>query len=132
MTMAQIAPCGMNCLLCYATMREKNRCPGCRGDNRNKSNSCVRCRIRNCGTFEQKGVKYCFSCDHFPCARLKQLDRRYRTKYGMSMIGNLEYIREHGIRAFVRNEQARWTCSSCGTTRCVHRPDCPGCGDVWR
>lgn len=27
-----IAPCGMNCQLCYAFQREKNKCPGCLGD----------------------------------------------------------------------------------------------------
>ena len=53
--------------------------------------------------------KYCFECDTFPCARLKQLDKRYRTKYEMSMIENLEYIRDHGIRKFVKHEEKRWT-----------------------
>ena len=25
-----IAPCGMNCGICYGYLREKNKCPGCR------------------------------------------------------------------------------------------------------
>mgnify|MGYP002813446298 FL=1 len=132
MKMAQIAPCGMNCRLCYATMREKGQCPGCRGSNQNKSNSCITCRIRNCSKFEKKSAKYCFSCDIFPCLRLKQLDKRYRTKYGMSMIDNLNYIRKYGIRKFIQKETARWACPSCGTILCVHRPDCPKCDYAWR
>jgi hypothetical protein len=28
-----IAPYGMNCILCQVHMREKNPCPGCRGDD---------------------------------------------------------------------------------------------------
>jgi hypothetical protein len=77
-------------------------------------------------------VKYCFGCDNFPCVRLKHLDKRYRTKYGMSMIGNLENIREFGIRQFTRNEKGRWTCPQCGEMICVHKPQCISCGYKWR
>jgi hypothetical protein len=127
-----IAPCGMNCRLCLAYMRDKKSCPGCRGDDENKSKSCVSCLIKNCGKLAQAGVKYCFGCDSFPCARLKHLDKRYRTKYGMSMIDNLLNIRTFGIHQFVRNEQERWTCPECGQLICVHRPHCLSCRRVWR
>src|SRR5512136_342611 len=90
--MTLIAPCGMNCRLCHAYVREKNVCPGCRGDDSLKSKSCVACRIKNCEKIATGRIKYCFSCESFPCARLKQLDKRYRNKYGMSMIDNLENI----------------------------------------
>ena len=42
-----IAPCGMNCRLCYAFIRDKKPCPGCLEDDVHKSNACVTCRIRN-------------------------------------------------------------------------------------
>jgi hypothetical protein len=32
-----VAPCGMNCGICIAYLREKNKCPSCRGDDINKS-----------------------------------------------------------------------------------------------
>ena len=32
-----IAPCGMNCNICMAYLREKNKCPGCREIDINKS-----------------------------------------------------------------------------------------------
>jgi hypothetical protein len=127
-----IAPCGMNCRLCLAYARDKNVCPGCRGDDTFKNISCVRCRIKNCEKMAQAGRKYCSGCDSFPCARLKQLDKRYRTKYGMSMIENLENIRKTGISNFVRNEKGRWTCPECGGILCVHRPQCPFCQHKWR
>ena len=44
---------------------------------------------------------FCGECAAFPCRRLRQLDLRYRTKYGMSMLANLEAIRTFGIRKFV-------------------------------
>ncbi|HET7376502.1 MAG TPA: DUF3795 domain-containing protein [Anaerolineae bacterium] len=129
-----IAPCGMNCQLCRAYRPDKayiKACPGCRGDDTHKSRSCVTCRIKNCEQMVTGGFKYCFSCDSYPCARLKHLDQRYRTRYGMSMIDNLESIRQSGIRQFIRIEQDKWTCPQCGELICVHRPNCLACGYQW-
>ena len=129
---ALIAPCGMNCRLCSAYTRDRKACPGCRGDNSSKAISCVSCRIKNCEKMPNGKIKYCFGCASFPCVRLKHLDKRYRTKYAMSMIGNLENIREFGIRQFIRNEKKRWPCPQCGEMLCVHKPQCISCGYKWR
>ena len=44
-----IAQCGMNCAICMGhLLREKNKCPGCRGNDANKPKNCVRCVIINC------------------------------------------------------------------------------------
>lgn len=128
MTIQLIAPCGMNCGTCVAYLRDKKACPGCFGDNANKSKTCVECIIKNCPELTASRSKYCGLCPGFPCKRLKQLDKRYRTKYGMSMIKNLAKIREIGIRSFVKEEKQRWACSTCGHTLCVHRNTCPQCG----
>ena len=127
-----IAPCGMNCRLCIAHTRDKNACPGCRADDRTKPKTRVICKIKNCEKIKQGKIKYCFSCEKFPCDRLEHLDERYRTKYGMSMIDNLALIKKFGIRQFVRNEQETWTCPQCGQLLCVHKPRCLVCGHQWR
>ena len=124
-----IAPCGMNCGICMAYLREKNKCPGCRGADTNKAVTVVRCKIINCEVFQKRKVKFCFGCDNFPCNNLKHLDKRYRTKYNMSMIENLGNIKKNGIRKFVRNEKMRWSCSECGGTICVHKGYCYSCGE---
>lgn len=130
-----IAPCGMNCRLCLGYIREKNTCPGCRMiDNQDsqKSKYRNRCRIKNCEQIAKGYIKYCSDrCDSFPCARLKQLDERYRTKYGMSMIDNLKMINEFGIRYFIRDEKEKWICPECGEMICVHKPTCLSCGYKW-
>ena len=100
-----IAPCGMNCAVCRGYLRNKNRCEGCRKINENEPVSRFSCKLRVCP--ERKNA-YCFDCIKFPCQRLKQLDKRYRTKYDMSEIGNLEYIRDNGIRKFLKKENNRW------------------------
>jgi hypothetical protein len=125
----------MNCRLCRAYIRDIKyikACPGCRGDDSVKSKSCVTCRIKNCEKIVQGRVRYCFSCDNFPCATLNHLDKRYRARYGMSMIDNLVNIKKFGIRHFIRNEKERWTCPECGEIICVHKPQCLSCGHKWR
>jgi hypothetical protein len=109
-----IAPCGINCGVCAAHLRERNRCRGCRGTVKN-AKTCVFCRIRICN--ERKG-KYCFNCAKFPCDRLKILDKRYRIKYGMSEIENLEFIRCKGVNEFVKKEREKW--QSPKGLLCVH------------
>ena len=126
-----IAPCGMNCRLCRAYARDRKACPGCRGDDSLKSKACVTCRIKNCEKIIKGRVKYCFSCDSFPCVVLSHLDNRYRTKYVMSMIDNLKNIREFGIRDFIKNEKEKWACPECGEIICVHKENCISCGYKW-
>ncbi len=121
-----IAPCGMNCALCMAYQREKNRCPGCRQSDELKPRSCVSCIIKNCDRLNEEG--YCISCEKLPCRRMKQLDKRYRTKYGMSMIENLEFIEKKGMDRFLEKEAVKWRCPGCGGLFSVHRDKCLSCG----
>ena len=102
-----IAPCGMNCSLCIGHLREKNKCPGCREMDGNESGCGRKCIIRNCDKIKE--IKFCSEkCGKFPCKRLNNLDKRYKTKYGMSMIENLENIRKNGIRKFIETEKEKW------------------------
>jgi hypothetical protein len=126
-----IAPCGMDCGLCRAHLRAKNRCPGCNGDDAAKPGYCVSCKIATCETIASGTSRFCFDCADYPCARLRQLDKRYRAKYGMSMTDNLLQIREIGLEAFVAAEKLKWACPECGTLLCVHVPECASCGRVW-
>lgn len=123
-----IAPCGLNCGVCRAWLRKRNHCPGCRAPDENKPATRVVCKIKTCESLAHGGFKYCFECDLFPCDNLKHLDRRYRTRYAVSTVENLEKIRDSGIREFVREEKARWTCGECGGTVCMHKQACVSCG----
>jgi len=126
-----IAPCGMNCAICHGYLREKNTCVGCRNDDVDKSAYCRSCIIKNCEHIENSESKFCYECEKLPCKRLKQLDKRYRDKYHMSMLENLEYIKNKGIDKFLKNEKKRWTCRNCGSIICVHRDKCLECGAGW-
>ena len=120
-----IAPCGMDCAICSAFLREKNRCEGCHSPDRTHGKNCT---IFHC---EQRRGKFCSDCADYPCKRLRHLDKRYRTKYGMSMIENLAAIKERGIRHFVTAERERRTCKECGGTIDVHHGRCSVCGSAF-
>ena len=127
-----IAPCGMNCGLCHAFLRTRNPCPGCRGDDSGKPKTRVACRIKNCESRIRLGADFCSDCATFPCGLLVRLDKRYRANYGMSMIENLRTMMASGMESFLREERARWACSGCGETICVHKEHCPACQCRWR
>jgi hypothetical protein len=122
-----IAPCGMNCSVCMAYLREKNTCPGCRFFHKKEPVTIAKCKIKNCTTLKKGEIKFCFTCKQYPCERIKHMDRRYRTRYHMSTIENLENIKKSGVRAFLNKEKTRWTCPQCGGTICVHRGICYQC-----
>ena len=110
-----IAPCGMNCGICRAYLRERTPCHGCAAADLNRPKTRVNCRLRVC---DRRTGRFCFSCADFPCDRLERLDRRYSTRYGMSEIENLKYIRDHGLEKFLDEERRKWV-SDAGVL-CVH------------
>ena len=110
-----IAPCGMNCGICRAHLRQDNPCRGCNYADQGRPKTRAFCKLRLCR--KRKG-RFCCSCDGFPCDRLVRLDERYRTQFGMSEIENLNYIKANGIRKFLESERRRWI-SDKGVL-CVH------------
>jgi hypothetical protein len=124
-----IAPCGMNCALCLGYQREKNHCNGCRNEEnvKYKTKGCANCIIKNCDLLKSTSSGFCYECDKFPCKRLKDLDKRYRTKYSMSMLENLEDIKKEGLEEFVKQQNIKWKCSGCNRLICVHRGFCLSC-----
>ena len=122
-----IAPCGMNCGICKYYYREKNQCPGCRADDEDKLKGCRECIIVNCDVIK-KGAEFCSECSDIPCKRLKNLDKRYRTKYHMSMLENLEFIKEKGVPAFLEKEKQKWKCPKCDGIVTCHGGMCLNCG----
>lgn len=127
-----IAPCGMNCRLCIAHQFKemdlnkkgfhKTYCPGCLPRGKNCTHMGDRCELLGKGK-----IRFCFECKDYPCKMLKSLDKRYRTKYHMSMIENLEAIRERGMEQFLIQEKEKWRCPKCGGTICCHNGLCLNC-----
>lgn len=129
MNNASIAPCGVNCDTCIGFQRDKNRCAGCNSTG-NKPYHCTVCSIKMCEHKSGDEKTLCNQCDMFPCRRIKDLDKRYRTKYRVSLIENLNTIKDIGLTQFIELEEGKWTCSSCGQLLCVHRDTCLNCGKL--
>jgi hypothetical protein len=127
-----IAPCGLNCSLCRAYIRNRGTCPGCRGADSHKANACVTCAIKTCEELASGGYQFCYSCSRVPCPVLLHLDNRYRTRYSVSVLANLERIQAVGVRRFIAEEATRWSCPECGFRLCMHKPQCINCGHTWQ
>ena len=128
-----IAPCGMNCAICSGYLASRNDlkskgikapyCAGCRP----RDKQCAFLRKR-CDLILYGEIKYCYECKDFPCRNLKHIDKRYNENYRMSMVENLEYIRDNGIERFLEKEEEKWKCPECGETICCHNGICYNCG----
>lgn len=128
-----VAPCGMNCAICSGFLAHRHdvrshgiRIPYCTGC-RPRDKKCAFLK-KTCHLLLSGEIRYCYQCSDFPCRRLEQLDKRYRTLYRMSMIENLHCIRENGIASFLARELEKWQCPQCGGTICCHNGICFDCG----
>lgn len=121
-----IAPCGMNCGICRSFLRKNDKCVSCNVKQAKKPKHCLICSIKSCN--KRSSYLFCYNCNKYPCRRLKQLDSRYRTKYGMSTIDNLNKIKKIGLEEFMKEENTRWACQKCGKPICVHNNKCYSCG----
>lgn len=127
-----IAPCGINCKLCIAyQFKEKDinkrgfhrtYCPGCipRGKN------CLHMGD-SCELLKHGKVRFCYVCEKYPCKRLIALDKRYKLKYNLSVLENLNYIRDKGMEKFLEKEDRKWRCNKCNDVICCHNGLCLNC-----
>lgn len=127
-----ISPCGMNCAICsgylalkYDVKNKGVRMPYCTGC-RPRDKQCAFLKKR-CDLLLNNKIDYCFQCKKFPCDNLQHLDKRYHTFFRMSMIENLEFIRNYSITKFLEKESKKWTCTKCGEIICCHNGICFNC-----
>ena len=127
-----IAPCGMNCALCSGYLALQHdvkskgiRMPYCKGC-RPRDKKCAFLKKR-CNLLLNNEIQFCFECPDFPCERLKRLDKRYRTLFRMSMIENLQYIKQKGMATFLTTQEQQWQCPKCGDVICCHNGICFNC-----
>lgn len=127
-----IAPCGMNCALCKAYLAYTHGIPRVRG----KVTYCEGCLprakncyvIRGCKKLSKHQLQSCDQCETMPCKNLDHLDKRYRERYGMSMVENLKMLKEKGMDGFLKSQAEKHLCPSCGDVVCVHDAKCYSCG----
>ncbi len=72
-------------------------------------------------------VQFCYECKEFPCEKLKQIDRRYKENFRMSLLKNLIDIKVNGMEKFLRTQEEIWQCPNCGGVICCHNGLCFQC-----
>ena len=92
-----IPPCGIFCGACPLFLRAKQPCPG----------AAIHCRERKCkGIYvcciEQRGHRFCYECERFPCSRFKQFAASWQ-QYGQDLIANQKQLQELGEAAWLDN-----------------------------
>jgi hypothetical protein len=129
-----IAPCGMNCGICKGYLAYTHQVPRVRG----KISYCAGCQPRakncyikrSCKKLTHHEVQSCSECETMPCEKLAHLDKRYRERYGMSMVENLKLLKATGMDEFLKVQAERFRCLSCGGVVCVHDGKCYDCGKI--
>jgi ubiquitin C-terminal hydrolase len=83
---------------------------------------------KRCDLYLNNKVTSCTECEQTPCESLQKLSKRYETRYHMSMVKNLQCIKEYGMDKFLESEQEKWRCPECGGVICCHNGVCYSCG----
>lgn len=123
-----LAPCGINCVVCYKHVGIKKNakpCEGCLKGDLGKPAHCHTCKIELCA--QDKGLAHCFACEAFPCKLVKNMERSYTKRYHVSLIENSRAAKEKGIPAFLEEGREKWMCG-CGGAFSLHDGVCSECG----
>ncbi|MFV0516506.1 MAG: DUF3795 domain-containing protein [Aminipila sp.] len=122
------APCGVNCKVCYKHCYTKKPCEGCLKSDEGKPEHCRKCKIKAC--VKQKGFTYCYECDEYPCKLIKNLEKSYNTRYGVSLVENGRFVKANGLAVFMEQQKEKYTCPNCGGIISIHDSECSEC--QWR
>ncbi len=128
------APCGMYCGTCRSyllfkkdLLKERGRKSGCKSCRiRNKNCSFIK---KDCALIRKNEIEFCYECEKFPCQQLKNLDKRYREKYFVSLIENLKRNEKIGVEEWLQEQEKLYTCPNCEGEICVHDAECIDCGN---
>ena len=127
MDVKSLAPCGVICDICLGFQRKKKTCAGCNHEGY-KPYHCTVCSIKNCIEKEGDQTRLCSVCRKFPCRRIRDLQKRYASKYGEDLYKNFTVWGELGPAEFTELVEREWTCSSCGHLLSAHSKSCVACG----
>jgi hypothetical protein len=97
----------MNCMVCYKYLSNQP-CAGCAALGGKPAHR--QCRIRRCAG--ERGLSHCFLFGEFPCRLIKNLDKSYKTRYGVSLVEDALAAKEMGIAPFLTAQRSLFTCEA--------------------
>lgn len=107
---------------------EQVTCRGCKTEK--PFLMCRNCRIKDCAS--EKGLEFCYQCPDYPCEHYRR-SQDYISKYEhlqhwKTARQNLEFIRTHGVAAWLEEQKSVWSCPDCATHFSWYMERCPDCG----
>ena len=110
--------CGIYCGACST--------PGCNGCKiMNENHWSPDCNFIRCA--QSKGVEVCCFCPEYPCDDIMAFDRDEHVHH-KSVLPNGRRIAEIGLRAWLEEQRARWSCNECGQAFTWFEGKCQSCG----
>ncbi|MGV8080120.1 MAG: DUF3795 domain-containing protein [Syntrophales bacterium] len=140
-----ISPCGLYCGVCGIhkagvdndePLKEKLaklygvdspakiQCAGCRSEE--PFFFCRVCAIKSCA--EEKNLEGCHQCESFPCEKIQGFPFAEAKE---NMLRAVPRWRELGTEAWVKEEEERFRCKSCGTDSFRGARKCRQCGTLF-
>ena len=103
---------------------EDVRCFGCKS----KINAiyCRDCEFKTC--CESKKINFCFQCNEYPCSKLLDFKNDKYSHHSV-VLKNLESIHQKGLVKWLKDQEKRWKCASCGTRFTWYDKLCEKCGE---
>ena len=86
---------------------------------------CKDCEVREC-VLRKLGVNYCFECPDAPCSKLLELQERASDLF--DLLGNINRLKEVGVKAWLAEREVEWSCHNCGASIDWYARICPECG----
>jgi len=128
-----LAPCGMNCAVCYkhvGVRKYGKSCEGCLKGDIGKPEHCRKCNIKSC--VQGKSLVRCYECSDFPCKLIRNLEKSYNKRYNVSLVENSKTALERGVTSFLEQDRRMWLCIKCGGAFSLHDALCSECGNKER
>lgn len=109
------------------TPMESIQCKGCTSGV--TPPQCAKCSFRDCAY--QKGISCCFECRDMPCKALIELNGERARKDNLPhltlCLPNLETLKKIGVQNWLKQQEERWSCRTCGKKLHWYSDTCPKC-----
>lgn len=108
-------------------LSENKQCYGCKSEK--PTGYCATCAIKTCAI--KKGIEFCNQCDELKsCELMRMFVSDEQFGYGKCVFKNMEHIRDEGLATWLKDQEKRWRCSTCGSSHSWYHRTCPQCGQI--
>jgi hypothetical protein len=107
--------------------KETIHCEGCTSGI--VPQQCAKCGFKDCAA--QKGIAFCSDCKDLPCKSFIELSEERAKKDNLPHLrlcpGSLDVLKQVGVQEWLKQQDKRWSCESCGRRLHWYTEKCPSC-----